>query len=407
MLSGSEFNLRVGEADVNLTGRVRTALTINGSLPGPLLRWKEGDTITLNVANDLDEDTSIHWHGILLPANMDGVPGLSFPGIHPGQAYRLPLHGEAVRHLLVPQPLGLSGAAGRLRSARHRAPRSGASSVRPRARGDAHGLDGRTPGTHVREAEEAVRLLQLPSAHARHLHSRRAEERPERHTRRTPHVGRDADARRRPGRRHGLHLHLPDERPRAGGQLDRPVRAGREGAAAIHQRLGDVVLRRSDSRPEDDRRGRGRVARAAGHHRRVSHRRRGDVRRDRRADWPGRVHDLRAGDGSHRVRGRHACHAGRTLRTGTRGGPAPGPDHGRHGTRGHGRRPGRDGRKRRRCAGRRPACGSHPAGARCGAGSSRGARHVRDGWSDAGPSVHRAGQPARGYADDGALGEAR
>jgi len=88
VLSGSEFSLRVGEADVNLTGRVRTALTINGSLPGPLLRWKEGDTITLNVANDLDEDTSIHWHGILLPANMDGVPGLSFSGIHPGQAYR-------------------------------------------------------------------------------------------------------------------------------------------------------------------------------------------------------------------------------------------------------------------------------------------------------------------------------
>jgi CopA family copper-resistance protein len=88
MLSGTEFALRIGETDVNLTGRTRTALTINGSLPGPLLRWKEGDTITLNVANALDEDTSIHWHGILLPANMDGVPGLSFAGIHPGQAYR-------------------------------------------------------------------------------------------------------------------------------------------------------------------------------------------------------------------------------------------------------------------------------------------------------------------------------
>ena len=87
VLSGTTFNLRIGETDVNLTGRARTALTINGSLPGPLLRWKEGDTITLNVANALDDDTSIHWHGILLPANMDGVPGLSFSGIHPGQAY--------------------------------------------------------------------------------------------------------------------------------------------------------------------------------------------------------------------------------------------------------------------------------------------------------------------------------
>ena len=88
VLSGTEFNLRIGETEANLTGRSRTALTINDSLPGPLLRWKEGDTVTLNVTNALDEDTSIHWHGILLPANMDGVPGLSFSGIHPGQAYR-------------------------------------------------------------------------------------------------------------------------------------------------------------------------------------------------------------------------------------------------------------------------------------------------------------------------------
>ncbi len=88
VLSGTDFHLRIGETEANLTGRARTALTINGSLPGPLLRWKEGDTITLNVANALDEDTSIHWHGIILPANMDGVPGLSFAGIQPGQSYR-------------------------------------------------------------------------------------------------------------------------------------------------------------------------------------------------------------------------------------------------------------------------------------------------------------------------------
>ena len=88
VLSGTEFNLRIGETAVNFTGTPRTALTINDSLPGPLLRWKEGDTITLNVANALAEDTSIHWHGIVLPANMDGVPGLSFSGIHPGETYR-------------------------------------------------------------------------------------------------------------------------------------------------------------------------------------------------------------------------------------------------------------------------------------------------------------------------------
>ena len=87
VLSGTQFDLRIGRTAVNITGRDRTALTINGSLPGPLLRWREGDTVTLRVANSLDEDTSIHWHGILLPANMDGVPGLSFSGIHPGEAY--------------------------------------------------------------------------------------------------------------------------------------------------------------------------------------------------------------------------------------------------------------------------------------------------------------------------------
>jgi CopA family copper-resistance protein len=87
VLSGSAFDLRIGETTANITGRARTALTINGSLPGPLLRWREGDTVTLQVANALDDDTSIHWHGIILPANMDGVPGLSFRGIHPGETY--------------------------------------------------------------------------------------------------------------------------------------------------------------------------------------------------------------------------------------------------------------------------------------------------------------------------------
>jgi len=87
MRVGSEFDLRIGETEVNITGKRRTALTINGSLPGPTLRWREGDDVTLRVTNDLNEDTSIHWHGILLPANMDGVPGLSFSGIHPGETF--------------------------------------------------------------------------------------------------------------------------------------------------------------------------------------------------------------------------------------------------------------------------------------------------------------------------------
>ncbi|AZL74767.1 copper resistance system multicopper oxidase [Pseudomonas oryziphila] len=86
-LSGQQFELFIGQTPVNITGKPRTALTINGSLPGPQLRWREGDTVTLRVRNHLDQDTSIHWHGIILPANMDGVPGLSFAGIEPGGDY--------------------------------------------------------------------------------------------------------------------------------------------------------------------------------------------------------------------------------------------------------------------------------------------------------------------------------
>lgn len=87
VLAGSEFDLFIDQTPVNLTGRHRTALTINGSLPGPLLRWREGDTVTLRVKNRLAEPTSIHWHGILLPSTMDGVPGLSFKGIEPGGVF--------------------------------------------------------------------------------------------------------------------------------------------------------------------------------------------------------------------------------------------------------------------------------------------------------------------------------
>jgi len=87
VLSGTEFDLFIGESPVNFTGNPRTAQTINGGIPGPLLRWREGDTVTLRVRNRLHDTTSIHWHGILLPANMDGVPGLSFKGIEPGGLY--------------------------------------------------------------------------------------------------------------------------------------------------------------------------------------------------------------------------------------------------------------------------------------------------------------------------------
>lgn len=87
-LSGTDFDLSIGRSLVNFTGKTRPAITVNGGIPAPLLRWREGETVTLRVANRLrDARSSIHWHGILLPANMDGVPGLSFDGIGPGETY--------------------------------------------------------------------------------------------------------------------------------------------------------------------------------------------------------------------------------------------------------------------------------------------------------------------------------
>jgi CopA family copper-resistance protein len=87
VLSGTDFALDIAETPVNYTGATRLATTVNGSIPGPILRWKEGTTVTLRVTNHLRAPTSIHWHGILLPFQMDGVPGISFPGIAPGETF--------------------------------------------------------------------------------------------------------------------------------------------------------------------------------------------------------------------------------------------------------------------------------------------------------------------------------
>ena len=92
-LSGTDFALDISEAPVNFTGRARIATTVNGGVPGPILRWKEGTTVTLRVTNRLSTPSSIHWHGLLLPFEMDGVPGISYRGIAPGETfvYRFPV----------------------------------------------------------------------------------------------------------------------------------------------------------------------------------------------------------------------------------------------------------------------------------------------------------------------------
>ena len=85
-------DLVIARTPFGFGGREGKAVTINGTVPGPILRFREGEIATLRVTNRLDEDTSIHWHGILLPSEMDGVPGVSFPGIRPGETFTYRYH---------------------------------------------------------------------------------------------------------------------------------------------------------------------------------------------------------------------------------------------------------------------------------------------------------------------------
>lgn len=87
LLRGDHIALTVGKTHFTTGGRSGHAVTVNGTLPAPLIRLKEGQNVRLSVTNRLAEDTSIHWHGMILPFQMDGVPGVSFPGIRPGETF--------------------------------------------------------------------------------------------------------------------------------------------------------------------------------------------------------------------------------------------------------------------------------------------------------------------------------
>ncbi|MFN6936493.1 MAG: multicopper oxidase domain-containing protein, partial [Tsuneonella sp.] len=87
VVSGSDIALTIGTVPVTVDGKASRAVGINGTVPGPLIRLKEGQPVRLRVNNTLDEDSSIHWHGLLVPFEMDGVPGVSFPGILPHSTF--------------------------------------------------------------------------------------------------------------------------------------------------------------------------------------------------------------------------------------------------------------------------------------------------------------------------------
>lgn len=84
----THYDLTLARTQVNITGKPASAVTLNGMIPGPLLHFREGDDVTINLTNRLDEMTSIHWHGLLVPNAMDGVPAVTFPGIAKGETFK-------------------------------------------------------------------------------------------------------------------------------------------------------------------------------------------------------------------------------------------------------------------------------------------------------------------------------
>src|SRR3546814_17694686 len=82
-VSGNDITLRIARQTMRIDGRLSRAIGINATVPAPLVRLKEGQTAKLTVVHDLDEDSSIHWHGLILPFQMDGMPGDGFPGLKP------------------------------------------------------------------------------------------------------------------------------------------------------------------------------------------------------------------------------------------------------------------------------------------------------------------------------------
>ncbi len=81
------YDLTVAETPLNVTGKPAQGITINGTMPGPVLRFREGDEVVIRVTNKLREITGIHWHGLLVPNDQDGVPGVTYPGIRPGETF--------------------------------------------------------------------------------------------------------------------------------------------------------------------------------------------------------------------------------------------------------------------------------------------------------------------------------
>ena len=224
---------------MNLTGQPGIATAVNGRLPAPLLRWREGDTITLRVSNRLSAPTSIHWHGMIVPADMDGVPGLSFDGIGPGETYvyRFKVNQSGTywyhSHSRFQEQTGLYGpiVIEPRRGERHRADREHVVLL-----SEWTDLD---PEHIYRTLKRQSNYFNFQSTHGRRFRQRCAQARLEADDRRSAHVGTDAHGPDRPRGCVRVRLHLPRERHDAGRQLDGTLPARREGPVALYQRIVD------------------------------------------------------------------------------------------------------------------------------------------------------------------------
>ena len=115
-----DYELIIAEQELNITGRQTSGMTINGGIPGPTLIFKEGDIVRIHVKNMMEVETSIHWHGLLVPPEMDGVPNISFPPIEPGTTftYEFPIRQNGTywyhSHTNLQEQRGLYGAIGEM-----------------------------------------------------------------------------------------------------------------------------------------------------------------------------------------------------------------------------------------------------------------------------------------------------
>jgi FtsP/CotA-like multicopper oxidase with cupredoxin domain len=163
-LTGEDIRLRVGHSAFSVGGKTGPAITVNGVLPAPLIRLKEGQNVRIHVENTLDEDTSIHWHGLILPFHMDGVPGHQLPR-HPAQAdLHIRVPDQAVRHLLVPLALGLQEQAGHYGPLVIDPGGRGARAVRSRARHRAQRLDVPAPAPGMAKVKNEGGYFNRPEA---------------------------------------------------------------------------------------------------------------------------------------------------------------------------------------------------------------------------------------------------